>query len=236
MTDLSCTRKAFAKWYKLREAIDLSIEIGGFRWFLSCKSPQIYSVTPYPDKNNSLSGLETTQTSPPTLSLIKELEDFVYEALGLSHQPDHPSKRSRVLSKLEEYTSVKEALRVMRQERPYKDVSQRDALAEQGAGSGCLKSLLFISAILLEREQDTCASMEPIIRPLNALDAFLLEFRHVWVDSSKDLIYLIWDKFAIRKEGAAILQSVVQITDTLKEVGHRAAWGFEQCLLECLRK
>lgn len=137
--------------------------------------------------------MERTQSSPPpTASLIKELEGSFYEILGLSHRPDHPSKRSRGLSRLQKYASLKDALQVMRRERLSKEGSQRDVATEDGTGSGRLESLLFISAVLLEREQEEPgAAIEPIMKPLSALDTFLLELRHVWVGSSKDLIYLI---------------------------------------------
>lgn len=65
---------------------------------------------------------------------------------------------------------------------------------------GLAAYLRFIRAVILESEQGTGAAMEPITKPLSELGAFLPEVRQVWFDSSKDLVYLIWNKFAAQNE------------------------------------
>lgn len=166
-----------------------------------------------------------------------EFEDFIYEALGLSHWPNHVSKRSLVLENLDKYASLTDAVQVIRQGQLGEDQLQSNTADERDSESCSLQSLLFICAVLLERERGPPSGPTRNMESLaSALDAFLLESRRVWADSNKDLIYLVWHRFAKRKESVVFEHLVPEIMEALKDVGHHAAWAFEQCLLECLGK
>lgn len=188
------------------------------------------------DRGTSLSGRARTQHSRQTVSLV-EFEEFIYEALGLSHWPSRLSKRSLVLETLEKYASLADAVQVMRQERLGEVQPQSNTTDGRDSESCSLQSLVFICAVLLENEQESPSDpTRKMGNLLSALDAFLSESRRVWVDSNKDLTYLIWHRFAKQKECVVFEYLVSEMMEALKDVGCHATWAFEQCLLECLVK
>lgn len=164
--------------------------------------------------------------------LMEEFENLVYEILDLFYLPYQVSKQFQHLNQLRDFTSLEKAIKLLQSRRVTDKDMPGDTLHEREASSNCLKTLLFIWASLQQSEKVCIGnSLKEENNALHVLNNFLHETWHIWANSENEILSLIWEVFAKRRENTGIAHFVTLVTELLQDISPRALRGVEQCLL-----
>lgn len=165
------------------------------------------------------------------------MEDFFFDALGLSYPPQPIRNQSHRHGNFSALTSLKNAIGFLRQQRLEKDPSDRYISSERDPSLSTLPTILFICVAIVQGRHETYQDHMMTERiDLHSLDSLLLDSHSIWVDSERMLSELVWDQFAHTEQNLHLKSQIGTITESLSGISPLALRGLELCLLDQLIK
>lgn len=162
---------------------------------------------------------------------MEEFENLVYKILDTSYLPHQSPNQSHHAKQLTHLASLAEAIKVLQHRRTTEDVMRGETRHQREAVSKCLQCLLFIWATLQESDERSIGNQSKQENsPSFALNTFLHASRHMWAKSEDEVMSIILDDFAKRRENMEKTVFVTTVIACIKGISLRALYGAEQCL------
>ena len=162
---------------------------------------------------------------------MEGFENLVYEILDTSYLPHQSSNRSHHAKQLAYLASLAEAINVLQRQRTTEEVMREETRHQREAVSKCLQCLLFIWATLQESDERSIGNQSKQENSASfALNTFLHASRHIWAKSEDEVMSLILEDFAKRRENMEKAVFVTTVIACIQGISLRALYGAEQCL------
>lgn len=165
------------------------------------------------------------------------IDNFFYNALGLSYSSHQTQNRVLKYDCLRTLPALKEAISLLRQNRLDQRPVDESTFWKHGEGTGTLPSVLYICvAIVKGRHEKHQNHVTAELTCLKSLECLLLDSHCTWVNSEESLSDLVWNQFAQREQNIQLTNQIGSIIASLSGIAPPTLRGLELCLLEYLLK
>ncbi|OOQ86551.1 hypothetical protein PEBR_20798 [Penicillium brasilianum] len=163
---------------------------------------------------------------------VKELEEFLCDALSLSYRPQPTQTPFIQNTNSFNLVSLRNAIMTLKHKRLEMELSDGDTFSVHDPLFPTLETIIFICIAFLQERHEGHMIIGRI--DLLSLESLLFASYSSWVDSERMLSELVWNQFAHRDQNLQLKNQIATITGSLSGMNPLALRGLELCLLNRL--